>query len=108
MNNEQIIASAAITAGLYTENEVTEILEKEGELPLHSIMGWKQRSPRGYEYRVKKGEHGIETRLWQKRKKKAGTNELSDSQEEIMRDFYLAKTYLFDQSQVELLRIEEG
>lgn len=63
MMNEEIIFQAAIASGLYTEEEAAEVIENKGELPLHSLMGWKLRSPINMEYRVKSGEHGIEACL---------------------------------------------
>ena len=109
MNNEQIIASTAIAAGLYSENDVKRIIEESGELPLHSMLGWKHRSPKGFEYRVKKGEHGLECRLWQKRKKKdddKSSEKPASDNDEASRNFYLAKTYLFDESHVEMIKLE--
>ena len=44
-----------------------EMLENGQEIPLHTMQGWAQRGP----YRIKKGEHGFETKLWRKKKKKA-------------------------------------
>lgn len=107
MNNEQLIVNIAMEAGLYTEDEIENFLKTYGEIPLHSLQGWKQRSPAGYEYRVKKGEHGIETRLWKKRKRKLldeNSDENISKSEVTSRDFYLAKTFLFDESQIELVK----
>lgn len=108
MNNEQLILNVAILNGLYTQEEAEQIIEEKGELPLHSLTGWKRRSPAGYEYKIKKGEHGLETRLWKKRKKKKAEED-SDQKEPVepKRYFYLAKTHLFAESQVELVKLEE-
>ena len=110
MNNEQIIVNAAVAAGLYTPEEAEKVLEEAGELPLHSLIGWKMRSPKGYEYRVKKGEHGLETRLWRKKKKKGQDQDADQDDQngtvELMRDFYLTKTFLFSEKQVELVKME--
>lgn len=70
---------------------------------LNTFSRWKSLG-----YRVKSGEHGIETRLWKKTKRK---NEApADSDEETKKKysdgFYLAKSYLFKKSQVE--KIQEG
>lgn len=81
MNNRQIIADIAIKRKLYTKEQI-EKLESEGkDLPLHTLSGWKKRG-----YKVKNGEHGIETRLWKK----------SENER-----FYLAKAFLFAENQVE-------
>ena len=109
MNNEQMIFNIAVAHGVYTQEEAEQIIADHGELPLHSLQGWKYRSPAGYEYRIKKGEHGLETRLWKKRKGKKVVEEDID-QDEIepeKRYFYLAKTYLFSEEQVELVKLEQ-
>ncbi len=95
MTNEQIIADVAISAGLYTEKEIVELIEAGKEIPLHTFKGWTARGP----YKIKAGEHGIETRLWKKKNKKK-----DDKGEEVepKTDFYLAKAYLFSSDQVEL------
>ena len=61
------------------------------EIPLHTVQGWNSRGS----YRVKKGEHGIETRLW--KKKVAKDTDKNDKDQ----GFYLAKSYLFTSMQVE-------
>ena len=109
MNNEQLIMNIAIAHGLYTPEEAQKVIAEEGELPLHSLLGWKKRSPAGFEYRIKKGEHGIETRLW---KRKTGKqieegepkDEVEKEEEPTRRYYYLAKTYLFAEGQVELVK----
>ena len=85
MTNEQIIADAAVSAGLYTSEEIKEFIDDGKDIPLHTVSGWSARG----EYRIKPGEHGIETRLWKKRKDEG---------------FYLSKAYLFSENQVELLK----
>ena len=98
MTNEQIIAD--IAASIYGEDAVMDMIENGEDIPLHTVKGWAARGP----YRIKKGEHGIETKLWKKRKKK--NQEESSDQEESEddrhnRDFYLAKAYLFTADQIE-------
>ena len=90
MTNEQIILDAAII--IYGECAVDEMLAKGKEIPLHTIAGWRSRG----NYRVIKGEHGYECRLWKKRKVKSAEG---DPYEE----FYKAKAYLFTETQVELV-----
>ncbi len=84
MTNNQIIAD--IAASIYGVAAVKEMIERETEIPLHTAAGWKARGP----YRIKKGESGIETRLWKVRKDKAEA-------------FYMAKAYLFREDQVEFI-----
>ncbi len=85
MKNDEIISE--IAASVYGEAAVQDMIRQGKEIPMHSLIGWKKRG-----YRVKAGEHGIETRLWKKRKN-APENE-KDS-------FYLTKTFLFTENQVE-------
>lgn len=94
MTNEQIIAEIAMT--IYGEEAVKKMIESGTDIPLHTVKGWEARG----EYRVKKGEHGIETRLWKKRKKKETSTDEEENIDE-KRDFYLAKSYLFTHEQVE-------
>lgn len=100
MTNAQIIADIAAT--IYGEEAVMEMIENGIEIPLHTVKGWAARGP----FRVKKGEHGLETRLWKKKKKKDNQEE-EQSEEGVPtnRDFYLCKSYLFREDQVE--RVEE-
>ena len=98
MTNEKIIEEIAIK--IYGEDTVINMQEIGMEIPLHTIQGWAQRGP----YRVKKGEHGIECRLWKKRKRKAasGSEAQADGEPTGNQDFYLCKSYLFRGDQVEL------
>lgn len=99
MTNEQIITDIAMT--IYGEDAVMKMLEDGIEIPLHTLQGWAARGP----YKIKKGEHGIETRLWKKRKHKKNDEEASPNEEasEIPnnRDFYLCKAFLFRIDQIE-------
>ena len=99
MTNEQIIADIAMT--IYGEDAVMEMLENGEEIPLHTVQGWASRGP----YKVKKGEHGLECRLWKKKKRKDGDDESKDDEENqtipTNRDFYLCKSFLFRADQIE-------
>ena len=97
MTNEEIITEIAIE--LYGEDAVNEMIDNDIEIPLHTLKGWEARGP----YRVKKGEHGIETRLWKKKKKKKKdkNDDTEDDDEKKNREFYLVKSYLFTKNQVE-------
>ena len=107
MTNEQIIADIAAT--IYGEDAVMEMIENGDDIPLHTIKGWDEVGKRkGVKYKVRKGEHGIECRLWKKKKKKSGVSEeeKSDEQESVIpsnRDFYMCKSFLFRGDQVELV-----
>ncbi len=97
MNNEKIIEEIAMT--IYGEDAVRQMLERGEEIPLHTVKGWAARGP----YRVKKGEHGIETRLWKRKKGKSIGEEGEDSPEDETNNqgFYLCKSFLFRDDQVE-------
>ena len=82
MTNEQIIIDAAII--IFGQDAVMEMLAEGKEIPLHTIAGWKSRG----NYRVIKGEHGFETRLWKKRRVKSVEGNPYE-------EFYKAKAYLF-------------
>lgn len=105
MTNEEIIAGVAISEGIYTKEEISEMIEAGKEIPLHTLSGWAARGKRiGKTIKIKKGEHGIETRLWKKKDKKAKTeDESADEQDLLHREFYLAKSYLFRLDQVEII-----
>lgn len=104
MTNEQIIYEIAIQ--LFGEEVVERMLEEHGEIPLHTMQGWALRG----NYKVKKGEHGLECRLWKKKKRKKSEQESQDTDAENNenntpnRDFYLCKSYLFRADQVEKVK----
>ena len=83
MKNREIIANAAVQAGILTAEEAKDALENGGEIPLHTLQGWNLRG----NYRVKEGEEGIPVKLWRKR-------ENEDK-------FYLARAYLYRLEQLE-------
>lgn len=104
MTNEEIIYSASISAGIFTEDEAQKFVQKGWELPIHTFAGWKK-----YGYSVKKGEHAaLKVRIW--RKKGVKTDKPSDDKEavEVEPDgdgYYLVPAFLFTGAQVE--RIEK-
>jgi hypothetical protein len=66
MTNFQIIVENAIAQELYTEEQVKQIIEQAGELPLHTFNEWKLRG-----YSVKKGEHAkLTCDIWRMKNKK--------------------------------------
>ena len=100
MTNEQIIAEIAIE--IYGEEVVMNMIDEGVDIPLHTLQGWNQRS--GGKTRIKKGEHGIECKLWKKKKGKRATEteaEPDTTEDSLNRDFYLCKSYLFRADQVE-------
>jgi len=92
MTNTQIIED--IAREIYGEETVEKILKEGMEIPLHTFKGWAARGP----FRVKKGEHGIETRLW---KKKRGKETEKNEEHPEDGDFVLVKSYLFRADQIE-------
>ena len=83
MKNREIIANAAVQAGILTAEEARDAIENGREIPLHTLQGWNLRG----NYRVKEGEEGIPVKLWRKR-------ENEDK-------FYLARAYLYRLEQLE-------
>lgn len=96
MTNEQIITNVAYS--IWGEDTVNDMISKNIEIPLHTISGWNSRIHGTGRYIVKKGQHGVQTKLWKQRKKKT----FEEDQKET---FYLAKSYLFRADQ--LIKIEE-
>lgn len=83
MKNKEIIARAAVRAGVLTADQAAEMAERDEDIPFHTLQGWKLRG----KYKLKKEEKGTEVKLW--RKKEDGTG------------FYLAKAYLYSKDQIE-------
>lgn len=98
MTNEKIIFDIAAT--LWGIDVVQDMIIKGKDIPLHTLQNWSDRG-----YRVKKGEHGIETRLWKKRKSKDVLEEDAD-QISNNNNFYLTKAFLFRGDQV--IKIDES
>lgn len=81
MTNAEIILAEQITRGISED--------------MHTFARWKELG-----YKVRKGEHGIETRLWKYSKGKS--NEDANEETDIKHGrCYMAKAYLFKRSQVE-------
>ena len=98
MKNEEIIAKIAISSGTLTEEEVGNMIASGQDIPLHTFKGWRDRG-----MTVRKGEHGIECKLWKlKNRKNAEGEEPAESEEQ----YYLTKSYLFTREQVDC--IDEG
>ncbi len=103
MSNDQIIAEAAISAGLYTEEQVQALYEAGKQLPLHTYAVWVEMG-----YVPRQGERGLKVKLWKHRgRKSSATSEQSEGEidPQSSGNFYLVSTCLFDVTQVK--RIEE-
>ena len=97
MTNFQLIANAAIGAGLYTMDEVVSILNEYGELPLHTFAEWKSRG-----FAVRKGEHAkLTTQIWKFKGRGKQTVEVSEDDDKNSRNFYLTKAFFFTADQVD-------
>lgn len=83
MKNKEIIANSAVRAGVLTAEQAVDMVERDEDIPFHTLQGWKLRG----NYKVKKGEEGTEVKLWRKKEDGSG--------------FYLAKSYLYGKDQVE-------
>ena len=84
MKNQEIIAAAAVSAGVLTQQEADGLMSAGADIPFHTAQGWKMKG----EYKVREGEQGTEVKLW---KKKDGGG------------FYLAKAFLYSKDQVEII-----
>ena len=82
MKNKEIIARAAVAAGVLASEDAEEMVNLGEDIPFHTIQGWNLRG----DYRVKEGEEGMEVKLW--RKKEGGEK------------FYLAKAFLYREDQL--------
>jgi len=100
MTNNEIICSAAIEQGIYTEEQVEAILASGHMLPLHTFQEWKARG-----YSVKKGEKAMmHVDLWKytTRPAKALREAAEAAGEELPDDphYYKKLSHLFHVSQV--------
>lgn len=84
MKNQEIIAAAAVSAGVLTQQEADGLMSAGADIPFHTAQGWKMKG----EYKVREGEQGTKVKLW---KKKDGGG------------FYLAKAFLYSKDQVEII-----
>lgn len=100
MTNLEIIANEAIINGIYTEEQVDELLIKYGDLGLHTYAEWKRLG-----YQVKKGSKSLfMARIWKPRKnKKVQETEETENTVEIKKNFIKVNAYFFGMHQVEKL-----
>ena len=98
MTNTEIIINEALANGLYTEEQIENILASGHMIPLHTFKAWKEAG-----YIVKKGEHArITTRLWKFTNKAKKSEEADENTEGTEHNhYYLAKAFLFTADQVE-------
>jgi hypothetical protein len=103
MTNFDIIASGAIAAGLYTEDQIQQIINTTGDLPLHTFAEWKRLG-----YAVKKGAKAIlSCDIW-RWNAKTETIPMKDGEDRECdaSHYYKKRAYFFGQDQVE--KISEG
>ena len=98
MTNIQIIANEAIANNLYTEEQVIELFETAGCLPLFTFAEWKKMG-----YFVKKGEKAkVTCYIWKMKKEKKTVPQKDGNDVEVdERNFYKVKAFLFDAEQVQ-------
>ena len=82
MKNREIIARAAVAAGILSSEEAEDMVKRGEDIPFHTMQGWNLRG----NYHVKEGEEGMEVKLW---RKKEGEEK-----------FYLAKSFLYREDQL--------
>lgn len=98
MTNLEIIATEAMAAGIYTKEQIEEMLKQTGTIPLHTFAEWKRLG-----YKVKKGEHAkLACRIW-KWNDKTETVQTKDGEDQEVdaSHYYLAKAFFFTSEQVE-------
>ena len=90
-SNQTIIIEEGIKNGIFSETEADLMMINGQDIPLHTYSGWVElgKAPR-------KGEHGIQTRLWKK------------TQKEDQEMYVLVKSFLFSEAQVEDINEEES
>lgn len=81
MKNQEIIAKAAVQAGLLPADEAKRMIEAGEDIPMHTLQGWKLRG----NYHVKEDAEPLEVKLWKRQE---------DGR------FYLAKAYLYSKEQI--------
>lgn len=81
MKNQEIIAKAAVQAGLLLADKAKRMIEAGEDIPLHTLQGWKLRG----NYHVKEDAEPLEVKLWKRQE---------DGR------FYLAKAYLYSKEQM--------
>lgn len=101
MTNTEIIINEAVENGLYTMEQIENILASGHMIPLHTFQAWKSAG-----YVVKKGEHArITTRLWRFTNKSKKNNEADENTDGTDNEYYyLAKAFLFTYDQVERIK----
>lgn len=101
MTNTEIIINEAVENGLYTMEQIENILASGHMIPLHTFQAWKSAG-----YIVKKGEHArITTRLWRFTNKSKKNNEADENTDGTDNEhYYLAKAFLFTYDQVERIK----
>ncbi len=94
MTNFEIIASEAVTNGIFSESQIEEYL-KSGNIPLKTFAEWKNCG-----FIVKRGQKArLKTKLWMLRPEKS--EEQADEQaDELKKNFILVPAYLFSDEQV--------
>ena len=89
MKNAELIATGAVSAGIYTQKEVDRLMKEKGQLPIHTAAAWRKQG-----MQVKTGENpAFFVRLWRFRPAEGGDD--TDS------GFYAARSAVYLQSQVE-------
>lgn len=95
MTNNQIIYHAAVSAGIYTEDEANAIIISGDDLPIHTYKEWQRLG-----YQVKKGETAaLSVNLWGRGSVSAAEDE--DDAEKTPGRMYRSRAYLFTSFQVE-------
>ena len=92
MCNLDLINQSIVAAGWYTQQQIDAFVAAGTTAPVHTASYWASIG-----YHVKKGEHGLKSKLWVP-KKGAGEKEGVENRG----TFMLKTTYLFNFDQVAL------
>ncbi len=99
MKNEQIIYEAAVS--IWGEDAVQDMIMSGKDIPLHTVQGWKARG----NYYVRKGERGLQARLWKRKKGRKVPDGSEPGEDPAGGGFYLTKAYLFTEDQ--MVKVED-
>lgn len=105
MTNFDIIASGAIAAGIYTEDQIQQIISNTGDLPLHTFAEWKRMG-----FSVKKGAKAIlSCYIWRWNSKTESLPMKDGTEQEVdASHYYKKRVYFFGLDQVERITERNG
>lgn len=104
MTNFDIITNAAIEAGIYTEEQIKEMISKGGDVPLHTFKEWQRIG-----YQVRKGEHAkLTCYIWRMNNKTSTMTINGIEQENDESHYYKTKAFFFTAEQVDKITVSKA